>query len=54
MLNLLQQNDITWQHLICLSVQQIKNKILERVDSVTSGTDGVSGDDDVPTALRQR
>ncbi|XP_053408516.1 multidrug resistance-associated protein 1-like isoform X2 [Mercenaria mercenaria] len=35
-------------------VQQIKSKILERVDSVTSGTDGtgVSGDEDVVGRLR--
>ena len=37
------------------SVQQMKSKILERVDSVTSGTEGttgLSGDDDVVTRLK--
>nr|AJG01605.1 ATP-binding cassette sub-family C member 1 [Dreissena polymorpha] len=37
-------------------VQRIKSKILERIDSVTSGTDatGKSEDDEVVTALRNR
>ena len=37
------------------SVQQMKSKILDRVDSVTSGTEGttgLSGDDDVVTRLK--
>ena len=44
--------------LVLLSVQQMKSKILERVDSVTSGTEGGTtgvsgGEDDAVPRLRQ-
>ena len=46
--------NILTPELLPFPVQQMKSKMLERVDSVTSGTEGtgVSGDDDAVTRLR--